>query len=318
MSKGNPLFGQMRGKVGDLVFTRNAGEQVTRSRNRRPKNPQTTKQMAQRAALATCVEFFTRGQRNLFKFAFESKKPGESDYNAFVRANIGNVPVQSHKSLLENNTVFGPFIMSQGSLAEPAFDFSYDNIHGAILTTAVGKVGNQLTIGDVSKAIIAKNGYLDGDIITIVAITGKDDMLISSINDAMSYGSLQQEFGDQKWTILQFTLNSSSTDLASTLGIFDLSEVTAQTLSLPFSTDVMPDLFNDDEYSCALGVIVSRNTASGLKVSTSKLKLSYRTDDTSNIGMTDEWKTYVAKHWNDANTLDAQPEDILKGSLSKN
>lgn len=39
MAKGNPLMSQMRGKVGDLVMTRLAGEQITRSRNRHPKNP---------------------------------------------------------------------------------------------------------------------------------------------------------------------------------------------------------------------------------------------------------------------------------------
>lgn len=318
MAKGNPLMSQMRGKVGDLVFTRLAGEQVTRSRNRNPKNPQTVKQMAQRAALATAVEFYTRGVKNLFKFAFENKRPGESDYNAFVRANIGVVPVQSRKSLVENNSVFGPFIMSQGSLPQPEFEFSSDYVLGGIVTTAIPAPASTLTIGQLSRAIAEPNGLQNGDIITIVAVLANDDELFSSIGEAIAAGALQRSFAPQKWVVRQFTLDFTSTALASTLDIFQLDSSIEGATHLGLSEATFDGLAYDEEYSSGLAIIASRNTPSGVKVSTSTMKLGYTTATASAIGQSAEWKKYVASTWNTSTSLDVDPENILEGSISEN
>lgn len=318
MAKGNPLMSQMRGKVGDLVFTRLAGEQVTRSRNRNPKNPQTVKQMAQRAALATAVEFYTRGVKNLFKFAFENKRPGESDYNAFVRANIGIVPVQSRKSLVENNSVFGPFIMSQGSLPEPAFHFSGSFVHGALDVSNLPAAGATLTIGQLSKAIADKNGLQDGDIITIVAVTAEDDALLTDFATAVEHGALQAMMGVQKWSIKQFTLEFASTALASTLDCFDIASVDEDDETVPLNSSAFPGLDANDAWSAGLAVIASRNTSAGVKVSTSNMKLGIATATASAIGQSAEWKKYVASTWNTSTSLDVDPENILEGSISEN
>lgn len=309
---------QMRGKVGDLVFTRLAGEQITRSRNRNPKNPQTVKQMAQRAALATAVEFYTRGVKNLFKFAFENKRPGESDYNAFVRANIGIVPVQSRKSLVENNSVFGPFIMSQGSLPQPDFDFSTSYQKGTLFCNALPSAGSTLTIGQLSEAIAGKNGLANGDIITIVAISAEDDLLVSALADAIEAGALQNQMASQKWVVKQFTLDFNSTALASTLNIFDLASTAQGATNVALDGDYFGTLDYIEEYSSGLAVIASRNTASGVKVSTSTMKLGQRTAEASAIGQSAEWKKYVASTWNTSTSLDVDPENILEGSISEN
>lgn len=318
MAKGNPLMSQMRGKVGDLVFTRLAGEQVTRSRNRNPKNPRTIKQMAQRAALATAVEFYTRGVKNLFKFAFENKRPGESDYNAFVRANIGIVPVQSRKSLVENNSVFGPFIMSQGSLPQPTFVFDSTYITGALMVSALPAAGATLTIGQLSKAIADHNGLQDGDIITIVAVTGEDDVLQTSLAEAIERGALQGAKGVQRWVIKQFTLELASTALASTLDFFNITEVEEGDQAVTLNDSAFPGLNQEEEWSTGLAVIASRNTANGVKVSTSTMELGSVTAVTSAIGQSAEWKKYVASTWNTSTSLDVDPENILEGSISEN
>ena len=318
MSKGNVFMGMARGKVGDVVLTRLAGEQVARARNRAPKNPKTTKQMAQRAALATCVEFYTRGVKNLFKFAFESKKPSESDYNAFVRANIGIIPVQSHKSLAENNSVFGPIIMSQGSLPEPEFGFQQGFEQGALWTKKFGVEGSALTVAQLSKSIADFNGLQDGDIITIVAVVADDDFLAETLEEAVEANGLQKEKATQKWIVKQFALDFASTALVSTLGIFDTSVVTASSSSIHLSGDAFPALHSSDEYSCGLAVIASRNTANGVKVSTSVMKLSEAANKASEIGTSNEWRQYVARTWNTSTSLDVAPENILQGSISAN
>lgn len=311
-------MGMARGKVGDVVLTRLAGEQVARARNRAPKNPKTTKQMAQRAALATCVEFYTRGVKNLFKFAFESKKPSESDYNAFVRANIGIIPVQSHKSLAENNSVFGPIIMSQGSLTEPAFIFSMNNQTGSIGCAPLPADGDELTIGQLSKCIADRNGLQDGDIITIVAIVAKTDALATDLAEAIAEGGLQTQKAVQKWTVKQFTLDFSSTALASTIGFIAAEDASAGDDSVGLHSAVFEDLHYNKEYSCGLAVIASRNTASGVKVSTSTMKLSAATIAASEVGTSNEWRQYVARTWNTSTSLDVAPENILQGSISAN
>lgn len=318
MAKGNLLLGMARGKVGDIVVTRGAGEQISRARNRNPKNPKTTKQMAQRAALATCVEFFTRGRKNLFKFAFENKRKGESDYNAFVRANIGHVPVQSRKTLVENGPVFGEFILSQGSLTQPSFSFGLSSPGGSIYTGKVGTTGAELTIGKLSQLIIDANGYQAGDIITIVAIGNSGGEVAFDLETAIGNKALVGAIVPTSWVIRQFTLDPASSALASTLGIFDLAEVTAQSIALPLSMDVFRLDFQDELDVDMLGVIVSRNTPNGLKVSTSTCKLSNSANLSAVIGRSDDWKVWVAQHWNEAASLDVAPENILEGSISEN
>lgn len=311
-------MGMARGKVGDVVLTRLAGEQVARARNRAPKNPKTTKQMAQRAALATCVEFYTRGVKNLFKFAFESKKPSESDYNAFVRANIGIIPVQSHKSLVENNSVFGPIIMSQGSLTEPELVFDADVIHGALACEPLPAGYDTLTVGQLSKAIADHNGLQDGDIITIVAVVAVDDMPAADLETAIEYGALQGEKAIQKWIVKQFTLDFASTALYNTLGVLDPADAEKNAITINLNSDVFVGLDYTEEYSAGLAVIASRNTASGVKVSTSTMHLNNIGANASEIGTSNEWRQYVARTWNTSTSLDVAPENILQGSISAN
>lgn len=318
MGKGNPLMNQLRGKVGGMVFTRLAGEQVVRARNTQPKNPQTTKQMAQRAAMATCVEFFTRGKKNLFKFAFENKRAGESDYNAFVRANIKTIPVQSKKTLDQNGPIFGEIVLSQGSLPQPAFKFDNDAPYGALICSALPHSGEALTIAELSQAIIDVNGLQDGDIITIVGIANKDSQAYTELDVAIDKGYLADPMGATKWIIKQFTLDVTSSDKASTLGIYTSSEITEGATQVPLVLDAEGSVNAEESYIAMLGVIASRPSVTGLKVSSSTLVCGYGALDASGVGQDDAWKIWVARNWNTASSLDVQPENILEGSLSEN
>lgn len=318
MSKGNLLFGQGRGKIGDLVLTRVAGEQVARSRNRNPKNPRTTKQMVQRAAMATLVEFFKRGNRNLFKFAFESKKPGESDYNAFVRANINRVPVQSKKTLRENGFVGGEYIMTEGSLPQPSFRFDVDAGSGILNAYNLDADAESMTVGDLSKEIIAQNGLQDGDIITIVGISGKWAKTELDIVDAKDSGVLVSGDGSSIWNILQFTLDVNSEELVSSLGIFNMEGYTPGSGEIPFRYQLLNDVDYTADAPCMLTVIASRVTPGGVLVSTSTLACNGHLKQNNIFGSSDEWKIWVAKHFMETTAIDAPAEDILKGSLSAN
>lgn len=86
MSKGNMLFSQARGKVGDLVFSRLDGEQIVRSRNRHPKNPKTNAQLFQRAIMATILRAYSAG-KVIFDHAFEGKQVGAQCQRYFLSEN---------------------------------------------------------------------------------------------------------------------------------------------------------------------------------------------------------------------------------------
>lgn len=120
MSKGNMLMGYARGAVGDLVFSRVKGNQVTKARNRQPSNPKTSKQVYQRAKFINAVRFYQRGVQNLFKFAYEDKTAQESDFNAFMRHNTSRaIPVGKNASEESIYPAISNWITSFGSLNGP-------------------------------------------------------------------------------------------------------------------------------------------------------------------------------------------------------
>lgn len=87
MSKGNMLLGHARGKVGDLVFSRVNGQQVTRARAAVVKNPQTEAQMIQRILLNTVVQAYSR-MSEICDHSFEGVPNGQKSMNAFMRKNL--------------------------------------------------------------------------------------------------------------------------------------------------------------------------------------------------------------------------------------
>lgn len=86
MAIGNMFQGMARGKVGDVVFAVRDGKQVSRVRNRRPKNPKTNKQMLQRAVMATVLQAYSAG-REIFDHSFQGKSVGEKNQRAFLSKN---------------------------------------------------------------------------------------------------------------------------------------------------------------------------------------------------------------------------------------
>ena len=136
--KGIPLLGTWRGKLGEMVFTRRAGEQIARTRNRRVKNPQTYAQAIQRSRLAALLPIF----RLINGAVFGRLKIGWSQYNSFMSRNL----TAARPSMIDNATpyiyeadypyltpptpkmgvgnglsVMMPLIVTQGTLNQPVF-----------------------------------------------------------------------------------------------------------------------------------------------------------------------------------------------------
>lgn len=87
MAKDNLFLGFARGKIGDVVFSRVGGKQVSRARNRSPKNPQTVAQMIQRVAISTVGKMYSLTQE-LTDHSFEGFDGSALNQQRFMQANV--------------------------------------------------------------------------------------------------------------------------------------------------------------------------------------------------------------------------------------
>lgn len=174
MAKGNMLLGQARGKVGDIVFSRNNGQQVVRARAAVVANPQTEKQLFQRILMNTASQAYSK-LKAITDHSFEGKKIGQECMAEFMRRNLnllrytlatsynqrGDLDGTPRCSALgTNNYAFNPYVISAGSLpvisVTPSAQLE-DNV-----SIKVKEDGNTLTYQEFASAF----GLQRGDQIT--------------------------------------------------------------------------------------------------------------------------------------------------------
>lgn len=182
MSKGNLFLGTASGKVGDVVFSRQGGEQIARVRNRSPKNPQTPLQMAQRVIMSTVGKAYSL-MAPIADHAFQGRAEGTQCQSRFTELNIALLRRAAADALNDGSAeaiitsqatnfngkgdslvALNPFIISEGSLPSPR------------LQAAAGGVGIRLGIQTSPSAVTYGNiinalGAQRGDQLTIVLLT---------------------------------------------------------------------------------------------------------------------------------------------------
>lgn len=143
------LLGHARGKVGDIVFSRVNGQQVTRARAAVVKNPQTEPQMIQRIILNTVIQAYSR-MAEITDHSFEGIQQGQASMNKFMRENMSRLRMFVADYVAEAGTFEGcyafspkgqnlfvpnPYILSTGQL--PQVDLaSVSATAGATITIA--------------------------------------------------------------------------------------------------------------------------------------------------------------------------------------
>lgn len=289
MAKGNMLLGYSRGAVGDVVFTRSKGQQIARARNRNPKNPKTKAQMSQRIKFASVVEFFRRGNQNLFQFAFENKGVKQSDYNAFVSANADKGIYLTPAQLKDPKfPIVAPFIMTQGSLSRQIDTDTEFDVYAGVYGIAEAQL---TTIGSLSAALIAK-GYEAGDIVTVVGIHPHVD------NSSEPYAPTDNH---GHWSIGQFVVNPE-----------DTTPLADANIRAAYDADFGGVMFDPKDYTdITMGcMIVSHQYEDGLKVTTSQLVLVDEGPTANAAALASAWVEKCIDIWG------ASEEAILEGSLS--
>lgn len=136
MAKGNMLLGFARNKLGDLVFSRTDGQQVIRARNRAPKNPNSEKQLVQRAVMANVMQLYSIGQ-SIFNHSFQGKAVGAQNQREFIRINT--------------NKLRGLVVSDLNSAATPANCAGRVGARG--INVAVPFVGMQISKGTYQQSL---------------------------------------------------------------------------------------------------------------------------------------------------------------------
>lgn len=184
MSKGNMLLGQARGKVGSLVFARQDGQQIVRSRAEVVRNPQTEAQMIQRILLNTVAQAYSN-MSELCDHSFEGFAPGQKSMSFFMQKNLNALRQRiaqevANGSFLSEIYEFSP--IGSSILVSNAYLIS----KGTLPTVGVTSVDTDWEMGltlsaNTYQAILQDYGLQRGDQLTFVALTanGSDDCTMS-------------------------------------------------------------------------------------------------------------------------------------------
>ena len=302
MSKGSLFFGNASGKLGQVVLSTLKGQQIARAWQPKVANPKTSQQQLQRAKFANAVKFFRRAQQNLFKFAFEDKRKNESDYNAFMRHNVISSAVLD-RSVYDNfnyPAFANDWLLSYGSLGEISPDNEPSDkeiVQLMTLPLGTGEIEN-LTIASASKAFVDNYKAINGDYVTLVGVK-------SSVNSITADPAEAPE-----WHIVQFVV-----DTANTGKLVEYLENQDEEASTFFDKDGKEPanvIFAYDNYACSwLGIILSRVTANGVKVSTSYLMPNYYAYEIFQNSLALPYRQSALNSWGRSS------EPILKGGIAK-
>lgn len=302
MSKGSLFFGNASGKLGQVVLSTVKGQQIARAWQPKVANPKTSQQQLQRAKFANAVKFFRRAQQNLFKFAFEDKRKNESDYNAFMRHNVVSSAVLDRSAYdTFNYPAFADnWLLSYGSLGEINADNEPSDkeiVNLLSLHLGTGEIAN-LTIASASQAFVDNYKAMNGDYVTLVGVRSSVKSLTEDPTEA------------PEWHIVQFVIDT--TNNGKLVEYLKKQDVTADSF---FSKDGMEPANIIFEYSkdgsAWLGVILSRVTANGVKVSTSYLMPNYYAYEIYQKSLELGYRQSALNSWGRSS------EPILKGGIAK-
>lgn len=163
------LLGLAGGKVGDLVFYRDGGEQRTRTRVI-PKNPRSPKQMAQRVRIANVAALY-RLLAPIVRDSFSNRPSNQSGYNAMASGAIELSPFMTREMANASAVLPMPAVISKGTLPTVAAGYTADeqNIVGLSLPNLSSNPS--MTFGAISQRIIDQySGLQDGDKLTFVIL----------------------------------------------------------------------------------------------------------------------------------------------------
>ncbi|MFA1647551.1 MAG: hypothetical protein ACDS79_19115, partial [Enterobacteriaceae bacterium] len=312
MAKGNLFQGMARGKVGDVVFSRLNGQQISRVRNRAPKNPRTEKQLWQRAIMATIMQAYAAG-KEIFDHAYQGYAVGANCQREFMRLNtralrskfaseVNNTDLTPEETVARaiapgnKTSVPNEYIISSGSYDQNLFvktiTKTLDVVTGCKFNLPAAANANE-TLAEYAERV----GLITGDIYTLVAfITDSTDVLFRTYGiESLSYDTVYRT----RFYFTRFIVKdvSSSTTKVSEAHVPDLFEIESNT-EQDWSTSVLSDDF--DYLSLIPASLITGNEAHSIGMIRSRRDLDLRSNTTmtavhpDNCGL---WNGDVIEAW---------------------
>lgn len=214
---------EFHGSVGNLTGYRGRdGRNVIRQKIYNPRNAKTPLQMRRRVAWGNLVNLWALIM-NFMKPSFTNKAKGQTDYNAFMKANVDANPVYlTKKEVAKGGVVVSPVVVTSGVL--PAIGASLVNGGKIQSSLALGdlELSSETTVGAFSHAIIENNeGWQNGDQLSALLVLQQQydaaagavrakATFASVILDETSYTLLYDEVSDAGFSASQGFLATKS------------------------------------------------------------------------------------------------------------
>lgn len=159
-------------KLAGAVIYQAMGQTRSRELAASVANPRTESQMTQRVKWANLVNFY-RANKGWMKFAYETKKQSQSDYNKFMSLNVASSRIYIPKGFAAQGAcIVDGYTMTQGSLPSiettPTGDGWDTNLYLSDATTLT----ENSTVKEVSEQLLAANPALrEGDQLSFIRLT---------------------------------------------------------------------------------------------------------------------------------------------------
>lgn len=175
------------GKLGSMVLYRAKGDQRSRTYVKTISNPKTRAQLDQRTQLANLVSTY-RAMKNVMSSAFENAAANQSQYNAFISANLnkGTLVYITKEYASAGACIAAPYQVTKGSLPSITLTGLAPN---AVSSISVGSLASMtgVTVAQLSAALVANNaGISYGMQLSYFSL-----MQLADINTGVSYCNLQ-------------------------------------------------------------------------------------------------------------------------------
>lgn len=288
MAKGNLFLGMGRGSVGDVTFYRADGQQLSRARNRKPRNPKSNAQLIQRAISATIVQAYKAGSV-IFDHSFEGKSVPAGSQRAFLSTNMRKLREQvlsemdlqaadQYSSVVSPRSVYpvpNAYRISEGSLIQNVF------VQGTGIGDKIAAVPVAALQGETIAAYLTRLNITPGEIFTVVSFG-----VVTNSGERESLISPQCTFGFMRLTVK--TAAASSTKTMATATFQDIFDIDSAGAVLPTSRLFTDGISVDDLDITGTSVggigVIRSNENSGLR-SSSDLWVPNGDDNTPGWGV---------------------------------
>lgn len=159
-------------RLGGAVLYKAMGQTRARELANTVTNPRTEAQMSQRIKWSNLVNFY-RANASWMKYAYETKKANQSEYNKFMSINVTASQIALTKDAAASGAcIVYPYIMTQGSLPSIEWQNAPSVVKSNIFLTPNDTMEDYTTVGEFSDALIKYNPALrEGDQLSFIRLT---------------------------------------------------------------------------------------------------------------------------------------------------